>query len=128
MPEVLKLSELPQYDCVSEVNIGCRWIDAEFDAQWAAEREFLAQLGFTDDLRSALLQDGKRFVRFHGATVAAAVNVAQLCKLRCASYKLAPPYLFLFSNSRTSSIVIGGFCRSNDFWLLPRSRKGRFPA
>src|SRR2546423_9057 len=40
-------------------------IDSQFDAQWPAERELLAELSLADDLRTALLKKGKGFVRLH---------------------------------------------------------------
>src|ERR671937_309436 len=98
------------------MNIRCGWVNTELDAQGAAERELLAQFGSADDLCSTLLQQPKRLIRFHGAN----------CRGRRSGGKVA--YLFLFSNSRTSSIVIGALCRSNDFWLFPRPRNGRSPA
>ena len=52
--EVLKLPQFSQNNRVAEMNIrGCR-IDPELDAQRPAERKFIAQLIFVNDLRGAL--------------------------------------------------------------------------
>ena len=65
MSEILKLPQLPEDQGVTEMKIRTRRIDAEFDAQRPAEREFLAKLRLADDLRAALLEKGKGFVRLH---------------------------------------------------------------
>src|SRR5438067_691672 len=94
------------------MKIGARWIHAELHAEWALQFKFRPQLRLANDLGRALLENGKRFVRLHG---------------RYPSL-VAGCYLLLFNNSRTCSIVSGLFCVESDFWLLPRSRKGRLPA
>ena len=55
VPEVLKLSQFSQNNRVAKVNIRCRRIDAKLDAQRPAERKFIAQFAFVDDLRRTLL-------------------------------------------------------------------------
>jgi hypothetical protein len=57
----------------------------------------LAKLGFADNLRAALLEEGKGFVRLHG------------------SMQRPKRYLFLFNNSRTCSIVSGLSCALSAF-------------
>ena len=55
MAKVLKLSQFSQNNGVTEVNIRGRRIDSELYPQRAAEREFVAQFVFADDLCRALL-------------------------------------------------------------------------
>src|ERR1700737_2504009 len=96
-----------------EMRISRARIDPELHAQWTTERKFLLQLGLAAYFGGTLFEGGESFSRLHGAIV-------QRRRARC--------YLFLLSNSRTSSMVNGLFCRLNAFWLLPRSRNGRFSA
>jgi hypothetical protein len=42
MSEILKFPQLPQHHCVTEVNVGCRWIDTELDAERPAESQLFA--------------------------------------------------------------------------------------
>src|SRR2546423_8632574 len=37
MSEILKFPQLAQHNCVTKINVGCRWIDPELDAQRTAE-------------------------------------------------------------------------------------------
>src|SRR5215475_9670103 len=55
MPEVLKLPQFSQNNCVPKVNIRRRRVDPKLDAQFT----------FIDDLRRAFFQKGKSFVRLH---------------------------------------------------------------
>src|SRR6478672_7225934 len=114
MSQILKLAQLAQNNGVPKVNIRAGRVDPELHSERPTEREFFAQLVFADDLGSALFEQGQGFVRLHGPNEI--------------PHRRGMRYLFLFSNSRICSIVIGGFLRSSDFWLLPFSRKGRFPA
>ena len=50
---------------MTEVKIRTGGIDPQFDAQGPAERELLPELRLADDLRAALLEEGKSFVRLH---------------------------------------------------------------
>src|SRR4051794_29404917 len=68
MSEILKLAQLAKDDGMTQMNVGASGVDAEFDAQWPTESEFLAQLVLADYLRSALFEKGKGFVRLHDLT------------------------------------------------------------
>ena len=111
MSEILELTKPPQNDRVAEMEIGAGGIDAQFDAERPAEREFLPELRLADDLGSALLENGKSFVRLHTSRDNAVAD-----------------YLLLFNNSRTCSMVSGLFFVRSAFWLLPSTRNGRLPA
>jgi hypothetical protein len=65
MSEILKLAQLPKNQGVTKMKIRTRRIDPKFDTQRPVEREFLAELRLADDLRAALLEKGKGFVRLH---------------------------------------------------------------
>jgi hypothetical protein len=52
--QVLKLPQLSQNNTVAEMNVGGGWIDPQFYAEGAPEREFRAQFILADDLRGAL--------------------------------------------------------------------------
>src|SRR4249919_3169704 len=67
MSQILELAKLPQNQCVAQVEIWAGRIDSQFDPQWSAKGEFLAQLGFADYLCAALLEERKCFVRLHVA-------------------------------------------------------------
>ena len=65
VPEVLKLSQFSQNNRVSKVNIRCRRVDPKLDTQRPAQRKLLPQFALIDDLRRALFQQCKSFVRLH---------------------------------------------------------------
>ncbi len=50
MTQILKLSQLSEDDCVTEVNVSTGWIDPELYPQRAAQREFFSQFILADDL------------------------------------------------------------------------------
>jgi hypothetical protein len=52
--QVLKLSQFSQNNTVAKMNVGGGWIDPQFYAERAPEREFRAQFILADDLRGAL--------------------------------------------------------------------------
>ena len=86
---------------MSQVQVRAGWIHAQFDPQRPAEGQLLTELCLADDLRAALLEKGKGFVRLHVG--------------KCRPER----YLFLFNNSRTCSIVRGVLRALKAFWLLP---------
>jgi hypothetical protein len=63
--EILKLAQLPQNNGVAEMNIGAGRINSEFDPQWPAKRELLAQVIFANDLRGTFPQLSERLSRLH---------------------------------------------------------------
>ena len=89
MTLILELPQFSENQCMTEMKIRTGGIDAQFNAQRPAESEFFTELGLADDLGAALLEKGKCLVRLH--------------KIICRTGR----YLFLFSNSRTCSIVSG---------------------
>jgi len=50
VPEVLELAQFAQHDRPAEMHIGRGGVDAEFDAQGLAAREFGFQFRFGDDV------------------------------------------------------------------------------
>ena len=80
---------------MAEMQVGRARVDAKFHAKGTAERELLFELRLTDDLRGALFEGGESFVRLHD-------GIVQQRRAGC--------YLFLLSNSRTSSMVMGWLC------------------
>ena len=97
---------------MSQVQVRAGRIRAEFDPKRTPELELGPQLDLIDNLRGALAERTESLVWGHGA----GANGSFAC------------YLFLFSSSRTSSIVNGRSCALKDFWLLPRTRNGRVSA
>ena len=65
VPEVLKLPQFSQNDRMAKVNIRCGRVHPKLDTQRLAQRKLLAQFAFIDDLRRALFQQRKSFVRLH---------------------------------------------------------------
>ena len=57
MAEVLELTQLPQHDRETEVDVGGRGVDAQLDAQRCAPLELASQLAFTDDVDRTRGQD-----------------------------------------------------------------------
>ena len=53
MTEILKVAQLTKNDCVPEMDVGTRRINAELDAQWAPQRKLFAQLRLANDLSGA---------------------------------------------------------------------------
>ena len=110
---------------MAEMNIRCRRIYPELDAQRPAERELFAQFALIDDLRRALFQRCKSFVRLHERLQYRHSERSRGIpwqKLKVTSRGVSTSldmtrarYLFLFNNSRTCSIVSGSFCLLRDF-------------
>ena len=66
MPELLKVPQLAHQHGVAQVQIGCRGVEPRLHAQrapgLAAIFEALAQVGYADNLRRALLQQIHLFI------------------------------------------------------------------
>src|SRR5215471_4125754 len=69
MSKVLKLSQFSQNNRVAKVNIRCGRVYPKLDAQRPTQRKLLAQFALIDDLRRALFQQGKSFVRLHATPI-----------------------------------------------------------
>jgi hypothetical protein len=53
MSEILKFPQLPQHNCVTKVNVGCRWVDTKLDAERPPDSQLFAELSFANDLGGA---------------------------------------------------------------------------
>src|SRR5438034_2198806 len=101
------------------MNIGARRIDPELYAKGTPKRELFTQFSFTDNLRRAALENSESFIRLHRHLILVIPSEVEKSRgiirrnfARCLDFapqdeSETPRYLFLFSNSRISSIVIG---------------------
>jgi hypothetical protein len=126
MSEVLKFSQFSQHNRVPKVNIRRGRVDPKLDTQRPAQRKLLAQFALIDDLRRALFQQRKGFVRLHATSIPSfraksrnPVVEARSSFAGCLDFARhdgqRERYLFLFNNSRTCSIVSGSFFLLSDF-------------
>src|SRR5438477_10800988 len=113
MTSFLKISQFSKDNGVPKMDIRAGGIDAELYPQRAICAQFLRQFHFADDLRGAAGESCKL--------------IAHIMRTKN-SARAETTYLFLFSNSRTSSIVSARSWACNAFWLFPCPRNGRLPA
>ena len=129
MPEVLELPQLREPDGEPEMDVRRRGIDAQLHVERLAAAQLGEEFRLGNDLRGAAFEEFElRFGRHRvvGNAGCWTSEPRQICKLRCTKWHRRPAcgasgsaglaggtpvphsaYLFLFSSSRTSSIVIG---------------------
>jgi hypothetical protein len=65
MTEFLKIAQLSEYDCVSEMNIRTGWINSELYPKRPVFTQFFRQFGFADYLGGAAGEFGELFCWIH---------------------------------------------------------------